>query len=248
MRSRSESREPDLQNRGPLVRVVAHRGASALAPENSLLAVRRAADLGADLVEVDVHLSADGQLVVHHDGGRVLPSGERVLLRDRVAADLTAIDVGDGQRIPLLSDVLEVAAATGIGVYVELKAEGTADALAKLLATIPPLGRPEIIGGSFSPALVERLRECLPEVPRSILFGRASVDRMVRTCRAADAAYAHPCRRPIHQSAIARLHAAGLAVMTPHSNDPAELRRFRDAGADVIASDDPRLLKALRRS
>jgi glycerophosphoryl diester phosphodiesterase len=229
------------------VRLVAHRGASALAPENTLLAVRRAADLGADLVEVDVHLSADGRLVVHHDAARVLPSGERVLLRDRVAADLAAIDVGAGQRIPLLSDVLAVAGATGIGVYVELKAAGSADALAQLLATTPPIGRPEIIGGSFRPALVERLRECLPEVPRSVLFGPASVDEMVRICRDADAAYAHPCRRPIHPSTIATLHAAGLAVMTPHSNDPAELRRFRDAGADVIASDDPRLLEALRR-
>lgn len=229
------------------MRLVAHRGASALAPENTVLAVRRAAELGADLVEVDVHLSADRRLVVHHDAARTLPGGERVVLRDRDAAELTAIDVG-GQPMPLLADVLAAATQTMIGVYVELKADATADALAELLATIPPAARPDMICGSFDPTLVGRLHERLPQVPRSVLFASTGVEEMVRTCRTVQATYAHPCQRPVLASAIAALHAAGLAVMTPHSNDPAELRRFRDAGADVIASDDPRLLQALRRS
>ncbi len=57
--------------------------------------------------------------------------------------------------------------------------------------------------------------------------------------------YAHPCGRPITPMAIGQLHAAGLQVMAPHTNDPAEAERFREAGADLVASDDPRLLVAL---
>jgi len=160
-------------------------------------------------------------------------------------AELARVPKGDGQVVPTLAEVFAVAAGH-IGVYVELKGPGTADALGSLLRG--SAAAPELIGGSFRPELVAQLRRAAPDVPRSVLFRRIAMTTMIETCRALEARYAHPCARPIGRGTIAQLHAAGLLVMTPHANDPAEAARFRRAGADLIASDDPRLLVALRRA
>jgi glycerophosphoryl diester phosphodiesterase len=227
------------------IRTVGHRGASALAPENTVRAIRVAIAYGLDLVEVDVHLSRDGELVVHHDPDVVVEAGVRRPIAKLSVAQLAHVPKGNGEVVPTLAEVFAVAAGR-IGVYVELKGPGTGGALGALLRRAT--GAPEVIGGSFLPDLVADLRRAAPDVPRSVLFRRVTPTTMIETCRALGARYAHPCTRPIGPRIIAQLHAAGLLVMTPHTNSPAEAERFRRAGADVIASDDPRLLVALNQA
>lgn len=224
-------------------RTVGHRGASALAPENTLRAIEVAIEHGLDLVEVDVHLSRDGQLVVIHDADLRHATGGAEKVADLPAADLARIDVGDGQGVPLLSDVIEIARGR-IGVYVELKGARTGSALGSL-ARSRDLDGIEIIAGSFEPALVAELREAAPSIPRSVLFQRTGLREMVMVCESVAATYAHPCFRPL-DDLVKPLHTAGLAVMSPHTNDPGEAQRFRALGVDVIASDDPRVLAPLR--
>jgi glycerophosphoryl diester phosphodiesterase len=226
------------------MRTVGHQGASALAPENTLRAIRLAIEYRLDFVEVDVHLSRDGELVVHHDPDLVDEHGVRMPVAEMTVAELARVPKGDGQGVPTLAEVLTVAAGH-IGVYVELKGPGTADALGTLLRG--SAGAPEVIGGSFLPELVAELRRAAPDVPRSVLFRRVAVTTMIEICRTHAARYAHPCARPIGRRTIVQLHAAGLLVMTPHTNNPAEAERFRRDGADLVASDDPRLLVALSR-
>jgi glycerophosphoryl diester phosphodiesterase len=226
------------------MRTVGHRGASALAPENTVRAIRVAIEYRLDFVEVDVHLSRDGELVVHHDPDVVDEHGVGIPVSELTVAELARIPKGDGEFVPTLADVFAVAAGH-IGVYVELKGPGTADALGTLLRG--SAGAPEVIGGSFLPELVAELRRAAPNVPRSVLFRRVAVTTMIEICRTHAARYAHPCARPIGRGIIVQLHAAGLLVMTPHTNNPAEAERFRRAGADLVASDDPRLLVALSR-
>jgi glycerophosphoryl diester phosphodiesterase len=72
-----------------------------------------------------------------------------------------------------------------------------------------------------------------------------SVSEMLAVCRSVDARYAHPCFRPIDVSLVDTFHRAGLLVMTPHTNDPAEALEFARIGVDVIASDDPRTLMSI---
>jgi glycerophosphoryl diester phosphodiesterase len=225
------------------MRTVGHRGASALAPENTLLAIRLAIRYRLDFAEVDVRLSRDGQLVVHHDADCTAERGSRLPIAALTAAELARVEKGDGQVVPTLEEVLALVDGR-IGLYVDLKAPGTGEALGALLRQLPDA--PEMIGGSLSPALVAELRHASPDIPRSVLFRRVPWSRMIETCRAVGAHYAHPCARPITSGLIRRLHAAGLQVMTPHTNDLAEAERFRDAGTDLIASDDSRLLVALK--
>ncbi|MGH2380898.1 MAG: glycerophosphodiester phosphodiesterase [Candidatus Limnocylindria bacterium] len=227
------------------MRTVSHRGASALAPENTLLAVRLAISHGVDVAEVDVHLSRDDQLVVHHNADVMVGSGVRMPIATLSAAELAGVPKGAGEAVPTLEEVLALAGQR-IGVYVELKAPGTAEAFGDLLSRTR--SAPELIVGSFSPTLVAEARRAAPAILRSVLFWGASLATMVEACRAVDARCAHPCRRPITPEAVGRLHAAGLQVMTPHTNDLAEAEQFRDAGADYVASDDPRLLAPLKGS
>jgi glycerophosphoryl diester phosphodiesterase len=202
---------------------VCHRGASALALENSLDAFRIALAHGVDFSELDVYVADDGELIVTHDW-----VGEPGLQR----------------ALPRLSEVFELVRGR-MGIYVELKGAGTGQALGTLLRR-GGASEVALIAGSFVLKLVAELREEVPDVPRSILFPPGwSVEAMIAECRAVDAAYAHPCFRPIEPALIDAFHPAGLLVMTPHTNDASEARYFAEIGVDVIASDDPRILRGL---
>src|SRR5579859_7074609 len=113
---------------GGRVTITAHRGASAYAPENTLAAFRLAHDLGADGVELDVHLTADDQLVVLHDDTLDRTTSGSGLVREHAYAEIAALSAGAwfseafaDERIPLLSQVLDWAHDAHMGLSIELK-------------------------------------------------------------------------------------------------------------------------------
>ena len=189
---------------------------------------------------MDVYLSRDRQLVVIHDEDLRRLTGRPEAVADLTAAELRRVDLGQGQGVPRLAELLDLARHR-IGVYVELKGPLTGAALGTLVRSGASEGV-ELIAGSFEPALVRELREGAPEVPRSVLFRRTSSAEMIEVCAAIGARYAHPCFRPLEGAVIQALHDAGLMVMAPHTNDPEEARAFAELGIDVLATDDPRVL------
>lgn len=102
--------------------VIAHRGASAFEPENTLRAVRRALDLGAGMVEVDVRESRDGYIVVIHDG-TVDRTTERGCVKDMNLRELRILDAGLGERIPTLEEVANTVKGKA-KLVVEIKVQG----------------------------------------------------------------------------------------------------------------------------
>jgi glycerophosphoryl diester phosphodiesterase len=204
--------------------LVCHRGASALAPENTLDAFRVAMQHGVDYSELDVYVGRGGDLVVTHD---------------------PVEDPAAQAALPRLSDVFELVRGR-MGIYVELKGDATGTALADLVHTGAAEGV-SLIAGSFRLDLVEELCRAAPDIPRSILFAAGwTVPRMIEACRQLGTTYAHPCFRPVDAGMVDALHADGLQVMTPHTNDAVEAREFVNSHVDVIASDDPRILLPLR--
>lgn len=207
------------------VTTVCHRGASALAPENTLDAFRIALEHGVDFSELDVYVSRAGDLVVTHD---------------------PVSDEAAERALPRLADVFDLVRGR-MGIYVELKGERTGQALGELIRHGGAEGVP-VISGSAVLDLVAELRTAAPDVPRSILFTpdwRGRPADMIEACRALGARYAHPCFRPIEPPLVDAFHDSGLLVMTPHTNDSAEARYFAEIGVDVIASDDPRIVTPL---
>jgi len=221
-------------------RTVGHRGASALAPENTLRSIELAIEFGLDLVEVDVYLSRDGELVVIHDEDLRRLAGRPEAVADLTAAELSRVDLGEEQGVPRLAEVLDLARGR-IGIYVELKGTRTGARLGELVRS-GASEEVELISGSFEPELVRQLRAVAPEIPRSLLFARSTNSQMIAACASVEARYAHPCFRPLDAAVVDALHGADLAVMAPHTNDPQEARHFVEIGIDVLATDDPRVL------
>src|SRR5690625_4611994 len=150
--------------------VIGHRGAAAIAPENTLAAVRAAADHGVRWIEVDVRLCADGRAVVHHDAMLERCTNGHGKLADHDYAELAQLDAGShfdprfaGERMPLLRDVLALCGERNIGVNLELKvAEGKSpaalvkEALDVLAAHGPAPG--QILVSSFNDAALVACR------------------------------------------------------------------------------------------
>lgn len=164
--------------------VVAHRGASTQAPENTMEAFRLGVDADADAIELDVHLTADGQLAVIHDEtlDRTTDRTGRVaeLTMDQIReadAGATFVRPGDsgyafaerGLRVPTLTEVLEWL-PEGIGLVIEIKARAAADAVVDAVrgTAVRASGRLAVI--SFDEAAIERVRELDPEIRTGYLL------------------------------------------------------------------------------
>ena len=158
--------------------VFAHRGASALAPENTLAAFRRAAAEGATWIELDVDVISDGTIIVIHDSCLDRTTDRRGSYYDLTVSDLAGIDAGSwfkdsegehpyvGESLPTLQDALDVAAQTGLNVNVELKSclagasacRRLVDGVAGLLDRHAEKGGQQVLVSSFNPLLLERVR------------------------------------------------------------------------------------------
>jgi len=111
------------------IEVIAHRGASAYAPENTLAAFRKAVEMGADYFELDCRLSKDSEVIILHDADLERVAGQKTAAADLTLAEIQALDAGSwfnptfkGEKIPTLREALAVA-TEACGVYVEIKAE-----------------------------------------------------------------------------------------------------------------------------
>ena len=223
-----------------LPKVIAHRGASYAHPDNSRAAFDGAVEEGADAVECDVQLSADGMLVVRHD----------LALDGRLVGELTAAEI---QRLApetlLFSDLLAWRRTAGLDLLVEIKDRAAVPALAAAL----PAGPGTVVAG-FDMIAVTRFKALRPDMLTSLMIGSVlPVEAMVALARQAGAAGIHPCweaRTPRASTLLtpadtARLHAAGLSVTIWHEEREAELRALIALGPDAICTDTPGRLRAL---
>ncbi len=212
--------------------VIAHRGASGYEYENSLAAFRRAVMLDADGVELDVHASRDGRLVVHHDPA--LPG-----LGPISGLDLAAIRearLPNGEPVPLLADVLDLVGDRDV--WVEVKALDRAWDAA-LLATLdrgPAPHRYAVHG--FDHRLVARLGRARPGLRRGVLLSACLADP-VSAMRAVGATTLWQEWHFVDEDLVREVHAAGLAVVAWTVNELADLRRLAELGVDGLCGNYP---------
>jgi len=233
--------------------VIAHRGASGTAPENTLPAFRRAVEVGAHMIELDVQLTRDGQPVVIHDWTLDRTTSGRGAVRRRTLAEIAALDAGAwfgrvfaGTRVPTLDEVL---AAVDIRVNVELKAAGNDGLERRVLESVEraeALGR--IIFSSFDAASLGRLRALSDDAELAVLWAGRSVSRAVALAGRVGARSLHLRTSRAAPAAIASGHAAGLAVRVWTVNAPAEFARLTDAGADGVFTDYPERFLQISRA
>ena len=211
--------------------VIGHRGAAGLAPENTLASFRRAAALGVDAVELDVHL-VEGELVVIHDDAvdRTTDGSGRVA--DYGLDALRRLDAGGGERIPLLDEALE-ALPPAVGANIELKGKGTGAALAHRF----PAAR-DLLVSSFDLTELAVVRKRRPEARCAPLFHRRRND-MIDAAQALDAWSMNVSDRLANQQLVGAARAAGLAVLVYTVNDVARARTLAALGARGVFTDRP---------
>jgi glycerophosphoryl diester phosphodiesterase len=225
---------------------IGHRGARAHAPDNTLTSFSRAADLGADMVEMDVQRTADGRVVIVHDAYLTDANGKVWPVQRSTLEELQAIDLGGGERVPTLGEALKVCEQEMMGAYVEIKDGSAIPSLIQVLRDNQWLGH--CLLGSFRPDWIAEVKALAPEARTSILFSSIHVDP-VQLARSAGAGYVHPCwERFEHPSALltpewlARVRQAGLGIILWHEERPAEIAALCQLGVDGICSDAPELL------
>lgn len=232
---------------GPRLVVFAHRGARAHAPENTLLAFRLAYALGADAIECDVQLSADGQLVIIHDGRLNRTTNARGPVGQRTLAELRALDAGRGERIPTLAEVLAISCAAGRQVNLEVKAETpaaaltTAETMEPILVELDEAARQLVLVSSFHLDVVAQLKRRLPWLRAATLHGgRQWRPRDVLGPALEMGAEAiHPGVGLLTADMVRRAHEHGLRVHAWTANRWSTLARLLHWGVDGVVSDYP---------
>ncbi len=229
------------------VRVYAHRGASVELPENTMGAFRRAVALGVDALELDIHATRDGVLVVSHDPDGRRMAGVAARLADVSYEEARGWDVGGGERLPRFEDVVTEFARLPLNV--DLKRD-IADATVALLRRLGAEER--VCLASFHASTMRRVRALGYRGPTALsraevlaaLGVPATLRRGPFRCRAQRAQLPLSLARPW---VVARMKALGLAVDFWTVDDPVEARRLVALGADGIMTNDPRrVVPALR--
>jgi glycerophosphoryl diester phosphodiesterase len=212
--------------------IVAHRGASGRACENSLEAFRLAVVLGADGAELDVHATRDHRLLVHHDPD--LPGLGPIAALDWEHAREARLP--NGEAPPLLEEAL--AALSGRDGFVEVKAMPP-EAEAALFAAIDTAPAPARCAvHSFDHALVARLARRRPAIRFGLLV-EATPANPAALLAAAGAADLWPRQDLVTPALVAATRSAGGRVIAWTANDPGEIRRLAGLGVDAICTDHP---------
>jgi glycerophosphoryl diester phosphodiesterase len=246
-----------------VTRIAAHRGGSALWPENSLLAFQSAIALGSDLIELDVHQGRDGVVAVIHDATVERTTDGAGAVASMTAADLRRLRLRGPagaptpERVPTLDEVLAAAAPSSVGLLIEVKEPAPAaryDGLEeRVLAAIAAAGlqeRATIM--AFDPRVIARVRELAPRMRTTFLVGGAAVERAgvhpevsVEWAHATGATDVGLEFTLLDERVVAAARAASLVLGVWTVNDEAAMRRMLALGVDVLTTDRPDLARRL---
>ena len=250
----------------PMPKVVAHRGASAEAPENTLAAVRRAIARDADAVEVDVQRTKDGALVLLHDTSlarttnvrRIFPRRSPWLVSDFTLDEINRLDAGSwhdekfaGERIPTLGQLIELLTPTSVALLLEVKAvalhPGIAADVADALAGPPgyldaAIATGRLVVQSFDHEAMRHHKRLLPEVPVGALGTplRAELGSI-----ATWADQVNPVHWSVRRPYVETVHRHGLRCQLWTVNRPEHMRRAVSLGADGVITNQPGALRQL---
>jgi glycerophosphoryl diester phosphodiesterase len=237
--------------------IFAHRGASAYAPENTLAAIQLAVEQGADAIELDAKLSADGKIVVMHDQNVTRTTDGQGMVGEMRLAALRELDAGGwfdprfaGEKIPTLEEVF-VCCGTSLFINVELTNYASpGDALPEKVADlVEHHGLTErVLFSSFHPLVLRRAKRRLPGVPVGLLalpgpgglLARWMPDILVPHQSL------HPQAGSVTPSLLKRQHRRGRRVFAYTVNDEKDMRRLFTWGTDGIFTDDPPLALQIR--
>jgi glycerophosphoryl diester phosphodiesterase len=209
--------------------ITGHRGALGTEPENTLRSFRRAVADGCDEIELDLRVSADGELVIMHDATVDRTTSGSGAVEELTLAELRALDAGLGEQVPTWA---EAVAAIDVRFQAEVKVEAAVPLLAQSLKSDRALAERTLVT-SFHPEILLAVREAFPDVTTGHIFGRTpDTAEIITRTRAAGATWS-------------LCGIAGLSVTAWPVPDPETLTKATALAADGITTDNPHLLQHL---
>jgi glycerophosphoryl diester phosphodiesterase len=231
--------------------VIAHRGASVEAPENTIAAFELAITQGADAIELDVQLSRDDQPVVIHDPALERTTSGTGRVRDLTVRELKRLDAGgwrggrfQGQRIQTLQEVFE-RFRDRVRFWIELKGgsdlyPGIEDKVVSMIEVYDVLE--QALVQSFDGAALQRISALNPEIRLGILAATPPINPLIGSASACRAIC--PDAHLVSEAEIALIRHAGLECYVWTVNEPAQMDRLVELGVSGIITDRPDLLRA----
>jgi glycerophosphoryl diester phosphodiesterase len=237
--------------------VLAHRGASGHAPQNTLAAFLLAAEMGADGIELDVHLSADGKVVVIHDDTVDATTDGHGRVSQMTLLELQALDAGNwfapqfsGERIPTLEQVFDVVGHRLL-INIEIKVEAGYHPIdqefeiVRLIEDYQMTHR--VIVSSFAPNSLRRVRKLNPYIPLGLLYNKPEPVFWPSLLNWLFVAYdaLHPHFKMVHAKYMTKARQRGKRVHVWTVNDVQDMRHMRDLGVDAIITNYPDVLASV---
>lgn len=252
----------------PAVEVVAHRGSSGAAPENTLAAVRSAIAQKSDVVENDIQRTRDGELVIMHDltlarttdVEQVFPDRAPWNVRDFTLAEIKQLDAGSwfapefaGERVPTLAEWVR-AVGQGAGMLLEPKSPelypGIEIDLDKELRSLPEFTRAlkadRVVVQSFNHVWLRAYKDRAPDVPVGLLFGSRPTEVDIAAA-ATWAQQVNPALGAVDRATIDQVHAYGMEAHVWTVNAGADMRRAVNWQVDGIITNYPQVLRDILR-
>ncbi len=235
--------------------VIGHRGAMGYAPENTIASFDRGVDLGADLIELDVHLSKDGELVVMHDPTVDRTTNGKGWIKDLTLSEIRKLDAGvrfdprfAGQKVPTLDEVLHWARGR-TRLLIEIKNgpvyyERIEESVAAAIRLHGMLDSCAVI--SFDHHSVKTLKTLSPDIRTGVLYACRPVD-LLQLARTAEAQILMPNWAYATLDLVDAAHQANLAVYVWTVNHPGEMECVAGLHVDAIGTNYPDRLRAYLR-
>ncbi len=230
--------------------IIAHRGASAYAPENTLAAFELAVRQKADAIELDAQLTVDGHVVVFHDKTLDRTTEGQGRVTDSKLADLRRLDAGShfdvayrGEQIPTLDEVFDLAGKKTF-INVELKNDTSPmDRLPEKVAEIVKKHNlaDRVMFSSFNPIALIRIRRILPEIPIGLLADTGNKGAWARSWIGTFLHYQslNPDMVDVDRRLVEHTHRRGRSILVYTVDQPEDMRRLFQLGVDGIFTDDP---------
>ena len=218
--------------------VIGHRGAMGHAPENTLESIQVALDMGVDWIEIDVY-AVDSEIVVIHDGTLMRTTNGFGRVMKQKLDYLRSLDAGNGEKIPLLSEVIELVDGK-VGLNIELKGPNTAGPVINFLDNHLPShwDKENILLSSFEHVQLEEAKKLNPTYKRAPLFWKNKIDHDY-VINELEAIAVNPWLPTVTQQMVNDAHAHDLQVLVYTVNKPADIEKMRSFGVDGIFTNYP---------
>jgi len=234
---------------------IAHRGASGHEPENTIRAFKKAIELGADIVELDVRLCKSGEAVVIHDTTVNRTTNGRGKVNSMSTSDLKKLDAGNGETVPLLQEVLDLT-ANKCGLVIEIKSKKAAKEVINLIENYNT-SKPLIISTIHKKIIKYAVKKECKAARALIFYSTESSFRQVcftiiallllpitrkfvlHKARSSQAEWIHISKEFAHKKFIKKIKSRGFKIAIWAVNRPRKIKKLQSYGVDAIMSDYP---------